>query len=240
MIEPASRCGRVQVELLGAFRLAVDGVDVDLPAGSQRLVALLALRGRCSRSRVAGTLWPDSTEQRALACLRTAIWRANQAAGELVRSRVGILDLAADVGVDVRGQIADARAVIEGTDDLPSGGLDDLLPEWGDDWLDADRERLRQLHLHMLEAQAERLTSEHRFGLALEAALGALRIDPFRESAHRTVIRIHLAEGNIGEAWRSYRRCADLLEREMGVAPTAETRRLLHPAGGRDVSVTVG
>ena len=73
MIEPASHCGLVQVELLGAFRLAVDGIDVDLAAGSQRLVALLALRGRCSRSRVAGTLWPDSTEQRALGCLRTAI-----------------------------------------------------------------------------------------------------------------------------------------------------------------------
>ena len=112
--------------------------------------------------------------------------------------------------------------------------MDELLPDWDDDWLEDERERLGQLHLHMLEAQADRLAADDRFGLALDVALAALRIDPFRESAHRTVIRIHLAEGNLGAGLsRPTVAAPTCCERGAGCrAVHATTRRLLHPAGG--------
>jgi DNA-binding SARP family transcriptional activator len=62
----------------------------------------------------------------------------------------------------------------------------DLLPDWVDDWLVHDRERLHQLRLHVLEALADRLAGDGRYGLALDVALAALRSDTLRESAHRT------------------------------------------------------
>jgi DNA-binding SARP family transcriptional activator len=224
---------RPRLALLGGFRLTVGDLLVELPAGTQRLVALLALRGRVSRSRLAGTLWPETTEHRALASLRTGIWRVNQAAVGLIACTGGLVDLGPEVDVDVSRLVAVALDTMGNGTQPPSGVTTlppddgDLLPEWEDEWLLADRERLRQLRLHMLEAVAERLSQEGRYGLALEAALAALRADALRESAHRAVIRIHLAEGNVAEACRAYDTCRYVLDREVGVQPSALTRVLL-------------
>ena len=56
-----------ELSLLGSFRLCNCGTQVDIPSREQKLLALLALRGQTSRSRLAGILWPDATEARALA-----------------------------------------------------------------------------------------------------------------------------------------------------------------------------
>ena len=232
MVLPASvpSTGRLwvgEVRLLGSFRLIVDGTDVALPTGSQRLVALLALHGRQTRSRAAGTLWPDATEVRALGCLRTAIWRCQQGAPGVIQASTHSLQLAATVTVDCVELASLARAVIDGACGEPAGPDGELLSGWDDDWLSDERERLNQLHLHMLEAQARQLAADGRFGLALDVAMRAVRSDPLRESAHRTVISIHLAEGNVAQAHRALRRCADLLRTELGVAPSAQTVRLM-------------
>jgi DNA-binding SARP family transcriptional activator len=229
----------VSVTLLGGFRLRVGRKDVELVAGAQRLAALLALRGRMSRSRLAGTLWPDTTEQRALASLRTGIWRINTTTPRLVACSAGMVDLDAAVRVDVRELVDRALKLMR--DDAPQGGSwnhlpeDDgeLLPDWEDEWLVDDRERLRQLRLHVLETLAGRLATEGRFGLALELALAALRSDVLRESAHRSVISVHMAEGNVSEARRAYATCCEVLERELGIAPTAATTSILAPGPGR-------
>jgi DNA-binding SARP family transcriptional activator len=68
------------------------------------------------------------------------------------------------------------------------------------------------------------------YGAALEFALGVLRMEQTRESAHRLVIRVHLAEGNVGEARRQFERCECVLENELGIRPSGELRALLDVA----------
>jgi DNA-binding SARP family transcriptional activator len=220
--------------LLGSFVLEVADEIVEMPTGAQRLVALLALRGRTSRSRLAGTLWPETTEHRALASLRTGIWRVNQAADGLVACTSSTVDLSAAVDVDVQRLIRGAATTLRGEttgivadvqDLLEDGG--ELLPDWDDEWLLAHRERLRQMRLHVLETIAARLSVSGHHGLALEAAFAALRVDALRESAHRVVIRIHLAEGNAAEAQRAFARCRHVLLRDLGVEPSTATREIL-------------
>lgn len=227
--------GRAAVDLLGCFRLRLQDAEVPLSGRSQRMVALLALRGRMSRSRLAGTLWPDSAETRALASLRTAIWRTNLAAPGVVMGVGDMVDLDPTVLVDVHSLVRTARLAIQ-DDGVPDIGVTcvpgvdgDLLPDWQEDWLADERERLRQLRLHVQEELAAQLASKGRYGLALDIALAALSTDTLRESAHRSVIRIHLAEGNIGEARRAYEVCRRVLEEELGVPPSVETRRLCSP-----------
>jgi hypothetical protein len=70
----------ILLRLPGGFRFSCGGQSLELPVGPQRVVAVAALRGRLSRSRLAGTVWPETTEHRALASLRTAIWRVNRIA----------------------------------------------------------------------------------------------------------------------------------------------------------------
>ena len=98
---------------------------------------------------------------------------------------------------------------------------DDLLVGWYDEWVLTDRDRLRQLRLHALEALSGHLLTIGNVATGLEAALEAVSVEPLRESAHRAVIRAHLAEGNRAEALRQFTHLRRLLHDELGVEPTS-------------------
>lgn len=226
------------LNLLGGFALTDRGEPVDLSGAARRLVAWLALRGRTQRTSVAALLWPDHPEARAMGNLRTAVWRANREAPRLVACHREWLALADDVEVDTAAleHLAHAEPGDPGSHELAVAD-GDLLPGWFDDWLVIDRERLRQLRLHLLEQRAAWLTEHGQLGLALEAALVALRADSLRESAHRAVIRAHLAAGNRADAYHAYQSCRSTLERELGVRPSPETTGLVSGlSAGRLVS----
>ncbi|ARZ67794.1 hypothetical protein SMD11_2142 [Streptomyces albireticuli] len=210
-----------------------------LPAGAQRLVAVLALRGRLGRSRLAGTLWPETEQHRALARLRTTIWRVNRAAPGLVSGTGAQVALDARADVDVSVLVDHALRVFRGGEADPAAAWSsegvgaDLLPDWTDEWLTDDRERLHQMRLHVMERMVESLCEEGRFGLAIEIALRVVRADVLRESAHRALVRAHLAEGNVGEAVRAYEACVEILRRELGVGPSRATSGLFADDAGR-------
>jgi len=217
---------RVLLSLLGGFRLEDGGAVRDLPARMQGVLAFLAVRGPISRTAVAGTLWPAVAEERALASLRTAIWRLGQRDPGLATVVGDCLALSARVGVDVQvlrshalrlltpGPVRDADLR------LPPLINAELLPGWYEDWVLSERERLRQLCLHALEALSELLILRNRYAEALEAALEAVRSEPLRESANRAVVAVHLAEGNVVEALRHYEQFRSLLALELHVEPS--------------------
>lgn len=60
------------------------------------------------------------------------------------------------------------------------------MPDWCDDWLVVERERLRELRIRALERVCEQLTAIGSFGQAIEAGMAAVRAEPLRESAHRS------------------------------------------------------
>jgi DNA-binding SARP family transcriptional activator len=215
----------------GDHRPGLDGGD--LPPGVQRLVAHVSLSGRPARAAIAGQLWPDVVEEHALGSLRSTLWRLHKIAPGLIDASGGALSLAAGVRVDVR-ELSDwaerVRSPQAGAEEvrLPPGGLrGDLLPGWYDDWVLLERERVRQLRLHTLEALAVRLAAMGRLADALEAAYEAVRTEPLRESAHRTVVRVHLMEGNLVEARRAHDVFREMLWEELGVHPSALMGELL-------------
>ncbi len=228
----------IEVRLLQGFELRCGGQKITLPLSSQRLVAFLALHNRpLLRVYVAGSLWLDASEARSHANLRSALWRLRQAGHLVVEATPSHLALGHGVEVDVHRVLALSRGLLRD----PSGGLDheltgDLLPDWYDDWLDLERERLRQLRLHALEAVAGRLLAERRYGEAVEAALTAVETDPLRESAHRLLVKVYLAEGNWGEALRQYRVFCGRLHDELGLRPSGQMEALVRPLG--DAAVT--
>jgi DNA-binding SARP family transcriptional activator len=202
----------------------------------QRLLALLALQGRpLERLWVAGTLWMDASEERAGASLRSALWRLPQPGGTpMVESSVTHLRLARDIDVDLHDlsarieRLEQASTAID--DRTGSSALTrDLLPDWYEDWVVLERERFRQLRLHALEALCARLTEAGRFGAAVQAGLAAVSGEPLRESAHRTLIRAHLAEGNPGEAVRQFHLYRRLLADELALEPSTAIRGLVQP-----------
>ncbi|XUL93960.1 AfsR/SARP family transcriptional regulator [Streptomyces galilaeus] len=103
----------------------------------------------------------------------------------------------------------------------------ELLPGWDEDWVLFERERLRQLRLHALDAVAHQLLGQGMHALALEAALESVRAEPLRESAHRAVVAVHLAEYNVLEAARHYRAFRALLRDELGIEPSPALTSML-------------
>jgi DNA-binding SARP family transcriptional activator len=229
----------VRLALLDAFELRCDDEVVSLPPSAQRLLALLALHDRpLLRPHVAGTLWLDTPEERASANLRSSLWRLNRPGPKLVEATSFQLRLAPEVRVDVRETAALAHQLLAASD-APTGSETDLdperltgelLPDWYDDWVLLERERLRQLSLHALEALGERLLDASKMGAALEAALAAITMEPLRESSHRLLIRIHLAEGNAAEAIRAFELCRRLFREQLGLEPSPQLAQLVDNA----------
>jgi len=227
-----------RVSLLDGFALHLgDGgpraLTAEVPRTVQRVVAHVCLYRRRPRTVVAAQLWPDVPEVQAHGSLRSALWRLQRIAPGLVSTSRHCLALAEGVHVDVQ-ELTDwatrTRNSAASIDEIcvPEGVLrGELLPGWYDDWVLLERERLRQVTLHTLEVAAERLASAGRTAEALEAAYAAVGLEPLRESAHRTLVRLHISEGNIGEALRAFAQFRDLLADELGVGPTAKMTALV-------------
>lgn len=219
--------------LLDGFRLRHGGRTVRLQPGAQRLLAFLALHDRpLHRLYVAGRLWTDSEQEHANASLRTTLWRLRRPGCVLVEATASEMALSGDVVVDVREAIAQAHRVLDSRSEPPdlAGliGAGDLLPDLYDDWVMLERERFRQLRLHALERLCEDLTAAGSFAAAAEAGFAAIASEPLRESAHRVLISNHIAEGNLGEAFRQYRVFCDLARDHLGVPPSPRMRAMMN------------
>jgi DNA-binding SARP family transcriptional activator len=202
------------------------------------MLAVLALFGPRSRGYVAGVLWPDSTDARAMGNLRAAVWQVEHAVPGLLLHDRTLLALAEDVHLDVHEFMSFVRRIV-GPDPIGDKRQlgralavlqrGDLLPGWYDDWVLYERSRLSQLRLRALESLAEQLVALGDTRGALEAALAAVAIEPLRESAERALIRVHIADGNYLDAVREYRSFRTRLAAEMDVSPSGQLESLIHP-----------
>jgi DNA-binding SARP family transcriptional activator len=224
----------VQLSVLGGFTLRVDGATQSLPNNVERVLAFLAVRGRPQlRTTVATTLWMDTTDDRAAANLRTALWRARQTPGELIAVTGNYVALAPSIDVDLATVTAQSKRLISTDDELREADaaaetlVGDLLPDWDEDWIAFERERLRQLQVHALEALSRRLSGCRRHGEAIDAGQAAVAAEPLRESAQRSLIEAHLVEGNLCEGRRQYEMYRALLWENLGVQPSEALRELV-------------
>ena len=221
--------------------------DFESAAAAHFNRALLALAGQPGvRDRHEWAAF-DRTAGAAESCGRAASRRRDSVAGlsdgTLAREESEYRTFMGDTGieVDVRNVMAFARRLSQARaasqtvdlDAVPLADLvGDLLPDWYADWLQDEREGLRQTRLHALESLARGLCESGRYADAIQAALAALHLEPLRETAHQTLIEIHLAEGNWSEACRQFQRCQRLLREELGVEPSNSMRLLLDKRSG--------
>jgi DNA-binding SARP family transcriptional activator len=236
-LRPSQPAGPVLCMLGGLF-VEIDGTRLEIPDGSKRLVAYLAVHdGWAERRTVAGVLWPLGNDTRAAGNLRSAVWRLRGSGIDLIDGDRRRLRLKSDVVVDSH-LVADwAARLIEGAasaSDIAvracSPALVDLLPGSFEEWAVFERERLRQRVLHGLEALSRHLRGLRRTAEAIETAAGVVAIDPLRESAQRALVEAHLAAGNTGAAKRILQCYRRLVLRELNAFPSSEFVRLVAEA----------
>jgi DNA-binding SARP family transcriptional activator len=221
----------ISMRLLDGFELLVGDESVPVIPSSQRLLAFLALHeGSVTRATVAATLWPGASARRAAACLRSALWRLVTPAHTLVEGGRDRLRIGAGVQVDVNQVRRFVTAPELAEPPLPVATMTaELLPGWTEQWVVMERDWFRQMCLRALDLLSEGFRTRGDHFHAHETALAAVRSDPLRESAHRRLIELHLADGNPAAAVRQYTEYRSLLRAELGVAPSQEIRRLVAP-----------
>ncbi|HEV2809500.1 MAG TPA: bacterial transcriptional activator domain-containing protein [Acidimicrobiales bacterium] len=99
----------------------------------------------------------------------------------------------------------------------------DFLPACYDDWVTAEGQRLRSLSIDALTRLAVEANEEGRDNEAVGHARDLLRVDDLHEPAYRVLMEALARRGDRSEALRTYHRCINTLERELGVGPEAAT-----------------
>jgi DNA-binding SARP family transcriptional activator len=214
-----------RLALLNGFELAIGGEPVSLQPAMQRLVAFVALQPRhVERDFAAFQLWPDATEDHARANLRSTLWRLRKLPATVLEVTTRRLSVDDSVWIDIRDGL-DRQADGVWSRRVASG---ELLPDWYDEWILVERERLRQVQLRLLEERARTALTDGDPAMAIQAGLAAVAMDPLRESGHRVVIEAHLAEGNPSEAVREFDRYVIDLRDQLGLAPSPAIAALVN------------
>src|SRR3954464_5165263 len=90
------------LHLFGAPYVTVGKRRIDIPEGSQKLLAFVAIRrASVERRTAAGILWPTGNDVRAAGNLRTSLWRLNGVELALISADKTALRLADDAAVDL-------------------------------------------------------------------------------------------------------------------------------------------
>ena len=137
-----------EIRVLPNLELVRKGGSLNLPARAQRLIALLAVTGgSISRSAAAERLWPDVVNARACASLRATLWGLARGPWSPVVVDNDTLALDSSVESQLESAHALAMSVLDGShvpvDTTCAERLShDLLPDWADEWLVHERERV--------------------------------------------------------------------------------------------------
>ena len=193
-----------------------------------------------ARQRIAGLLWPESTDAQALTNLRRELHHLRQILGDEPSLVVTPRDLCwhdtKTCRVDVRvfdGERKAALAAAAGDDDemlrhasaAIAAYRGELLPGVYDDWLLDARAQLERQCVDLYDLAGAAWARAGDLARAVEAARRRVQLQPLEEVGYRTLMELQADMGDRAGAVSTYHNCASVLERELGVTPDPSTRR---------------
>ena len=223
---------KIEIQLLGDFRVRVDDLEIDASAwrrsSAAALVKLLAVspQHKLHREQVMEAFWPDLDVQLAAANFRKAIHFARKALGEHDILQVGneIVSLSAKYALVIDSvQFASAaRAAIQTGDAQACASAATLYggPLLPDDryseWLDAPRQALHELYIRLL--RSGRLWQD------------LIAVDPADEEAQCALMQAALDAGNRTQTIRLFDQLRERLHISLGLGPSAAAVALYEKA----------
>lgn len=252
----AQGAGMLRIFALGSLRvyrdekLLFDESWRNKPAKTIFKLLLTHMGRRYPKDVLAEELWPETDPDVAANRLRVAVHELRKMLGEGGRKNGGPTHIAQQEGAYFFDSSSPAwtdvsafdQAATKGREQAADGRTEEALHAYQvaealylgeylrDDpffeWTLATRERLRELHLHVL-SDAARIHAEA--GSPEQAAIFSrkiLRIEPWREEVYRRLMEYLVAAGRPHEALRAYEECRRALRAEVEAEPSAETTRL--------------
>jgi DNA-binding SARP family transcriptional activator len=230
----------LEITLLGEQRVTVDGQPLD--ALQSRTLALLGYlivhRGAPQpRQQVAGVFWPDSTDAQARTNLRRELHQLRGALPDpdacLAVDSTSVtwrddapcaLDLAAfETAAAEANARSDNNGFRKAAEQAARAYGGDLMPGLYDDWVLGERDRLRWSCVTLLDRLAVVCADKGEWQSAIHNSRRRVELEPLEESGYRRLMTLQARAGDRAAALLTYHRCASVLERELGVEPSAET-----------------
>ncbi len=226
----------LEVRLIGKFGISYNGEPVIISSrAAQSLFAYLILHAGTSyrREKLAGTFWPDATEEKARAYLRHELWRIRKALSSqtnlnyLLSDDINVcFNSTAEYWLDVTaftilGDGISADELINGLS-LVQG---EFLPGFYEEWTTLEREHLQTLYEQRITRLLEMLEKESRWNEILDWAERSISSTQASEAAYRSLMIAYDVLGDHVKAASTYERCAKALH-ELGLEPSEEMRTL--------------
>ena len=244
---------RIRIYTFGALQVVRDGIavtegDWHTRQARQLLKILITERPRAvSTDALIEILWPTSTPHAAATTLRSAINalrnvlepdRPNRAPSRYIVTKTPgyAFHLTPEVWLDVEEfehllnraqQTADPALRLQLLDRAIELYKDDyLITDLYADWLQVERERLRERYFSALLQAAEIHAEAGRYSEAISLCRRLLAQDEVRENAYQALMRFQAESGDSAGALLTYERCRTVLSEELGADPSPLTQHL--------------
>ena len=235
---------QLEIRLLGTLQIVranspiTDFISNKVPA----LLAYLGVTHRAhSRDKLAALLWGEMPDADAKNNLRQALANLRKFVDDELTITRDSIECTGDVFLDstqfdsalrIASSLDPEAASVILTDSLALYRGDFLegfhvrdAPDF-EDWMLAERARLRELALQSLHTLTQFHTSRGNFTEAMTFASRLLAFDPWREEAHRQLMLLQARTGQLSAALSQYETCKKILEKELGVQPSLDTTAL--------------
>ncbi|HXV98389.1 MAG TPA: BTAD domain-containing putative transcriptional regulator, partial [Anaerolineae bacterium] len=229
---------RLHIRLLGEFRLDYGDTPV-ATVNTPRLQSLLAYlvlhrHAPQARAHLAFLMWPDSAEAQARTNLRQQFHLLRHAlpeADRFLQADAHTLQWRSEAPfsldvADFESATAPNNASLMALQEAIDLYRGDLLPSCYEEWILPERERLRQRFIEALERLIGLLENEHDYATAIRYAQRLVKWDPLHELAHCRLMGLYIQAGDRAAALRQYQACVRVLQKELGVSPSATTTAL--------------
>lgn len=241
----------ITVRLLGGFAIeAGNRMLSSLPPQAVSLLSFLVVNRSRPQTRdlLAGRFWPELPEDRARKRLSNCLWQIKSGLtdaglpGDLLVADSNTVRLAAEQRVEVdaedfEARLADFERELKGrqvkgvlTDrlaDVVSGYPGDFLSGYYHEWIEPERNRIRERYHSALVELIGLYKSRSQYDIALRFARVLVDEEPLREDLHREVMRLHALLDQAPAAERQFITCQRVLQNELGLEPSEETVALL-------------
>lgn len=227
--------GRIQVKVNGR---PVTNAEWLTQTARDLFLLIVAQPDGMSKEEIGAMVWPDSSPAELKMRFKNTIYRLRRAAGkeailfeddiyrfnraldyeEDTESFIRELDLA-EAAPDIEKKVYHYRAALK----IYRG---DYLPELGEDWVLATRERLHRRYIEALLKLATLELERRSFEPALACVQRLLAEDRCLEEAHRLGMLVHAAMGNRAGVMRQFEECRQALAAEFNTQPSLQTQQL--------------
>src|SRR5258706_73756 len=227
----------LQIRLLGQFDIRLDGKRVTIPTrAAQSLLAYLVLTAGTPhrREKLAGTFWPDTTDENARKNLRQELWRIRKAFSAQQFSTDEYLSAEeltltfnrnSEYWLDV-AQLERPEIDLESLTANLSLYQGELLPGFYEDWITLERERVQSIFETKMDQLLKQLVTAERWTAVQEQGERWLSLGQTLEPAYRAMMLAYGARGDMAKVSSTYQRCIEELREQFGLEPSAETRAL--------------